>query len=178
MTEAMTWRGGRQPGMPAAAGATLSVRLAALLDEADRSLGADRHAAQRLIADASRMLAEGEPAASVGAGLAPWQLRRVMDHVAASLETKLYVADLAAIARLSPWHFSRAFRTSLRQSPHAYVLERRIARAQQLMRTTTEPLAQIALACGLSDQAHLSRLFRRVVGITPSRWRREHGMGD
>jgi transcriptional regulator GlxA family with amidase domain len=177
MTDAVTGQDGLRRGAPMPAGATLARRLAVLLDDADRGLRADRQAAERLIADASRLLTAGEGAAANGGGLAPWQLRRVTAHIAASLETKLYVADLAALARLSPWHFSRAFKASLGLSPHAYVLERRIERAQHLMRTTADPLAQIALACGLADQAHLSRLFQKVAGVAPSRWRREYGMG-
>ena len=74
--------------------------------------------------------------------------------------------------RLSPAHFSRAFRTSFGCSPLEYVTRRRMERAQGLMLSTDIPLSQIALDCGFADQAHFSRLFRRVVGESPRVWRR------
>lgn len=162
-------------------GAELATLVAALLDDAGRFLDADREGAKRLIAHATSLLATGQPpfrpeAAEVfpRGGLAPWQARRVTAHVAARLETKLSVAELARIARLSSYYFSRAFKVSFGRSPHAYIRRQRIGRAQVLMLTSTDSLAQIAVACGLSDQAHLSRLFHQVVGHTPSAWRRQH----
>ena len=82
--------------------------------------------------------------------------------------------DLAAIARLSTGHFCRSFTRSFGVAPFAYVAGRRLARAQELMLTTDDPLSQIALACGLCDQSHLTRLFRRHVGTSPNAWRRSH----
>src|SRR5215510_10333934 len=82
--------------------------------------------------------------------------------------------DLAPLARLSAGHFSRSFTRSFGIAPFAYVAGRRLARAQELMLTTDEPLSQIALACGLCDQSHLTRLFRRHVGTSPNAWRRSH----
>ncbi len=81
-------------------------------------------------------------------------------------------SELATLVRLSPAHFSRAFRNSFGCSPLEYVTRRRMERAQGLMLSTDTPLSQIALDCGLADQAHFSRLFRRVVGETPRAWRR------
>jgi transcriptional regulator GlxA family with amidase domain len=82
--------------------------------------------------------------------------------------------DLAAIARLSTGHFCRSFTRSFGVAPFAYVAGRRLARAQELMLTTEDPLSQIALACGLCDQSHLTRLFRRHLGTSPNVWRRSH----
>ena len=107
-------------------------------------------------------------------GLAPWQVRKVSAHIEASVEGAIGVGDLAALVRLSVSQFSRAFRQSFGQAPHAYVMCRRVARAQRLMLGDSEPLSQIALAVGLADQAHLSRLFRRYTGETPNAWRRAH----
>jgi len=73
---------------------------------------------------------------------------------------------------LSPCHFSRVFRDSFGCSPLEYVTRRRMEHAQGLMLSTDAPLSQIALDCGLADQAHFSRLFRRFVGETPRSWRR------
>jgi AraC family transcriptional regulator len=105
-------------------------------------------------------------------GLAPWQVCRVVTHIEAHLGAPMTTAELANLVRLSPFHFSRAFRRSFNDSPHAYIMRRRVERAQGLMLTTTTPLAQIAASCGLADQAHFTRLFRRFAGESPSAWRR------
>ena len=80
--------------------------------------------------------------------------------------------DLAVIARLSEFHFNVAFRNSVGHPPHEYIIRRRMERAQGLMLSTNKSLIEIAADCGLSDQAHLTRLFRRVVGESPAAWRR------
>ncbi len=105
-------------------------------------------------------------------GLAPWQIRKVSNYVDAHLDRTIRNEDLAAVARLNASHFGRAFRNSFGEPPHEYVIRRRIERAQGLMLSTDAPLSAIALDCGLADQAHLSRLFRRVVGESPRAWRR------
>jgi AraC family transcriptional regulator len=105
-------------------------------------------------------------------GLAPWQRARITSYVDANLAKRLSTAELAALVRLSTSHFRRAFKVDQGCSPHEYVIQCRIARAKTLMLETGISLAQIALECGLADQAHLSRLFRRRVGISPSAWRR------
>jgi AraC-like DNA-binding protein len=111
---------------------------------------------------------------SVGprAVLAPWQAHRVVAHIDANLGQNLRLSDLAAIARLSSSYFSRAFKGSFGKAPHAFIIERRIVRAQQEMLSADDPLSQIAIACGFADQAHLSRAFRRLTGRTPHAWRR------
>jgi AraC-like DNA-binding protein len=108
----------------------------------------------------------------VGAGLAPWQARRVSAHVDDNLGFPITIDQLAGIAGLSSSYFCRAFKDTFGDPPHAYIMRRRVERAQSLMLQTREPLSQIALACGLSDQAHLCNLFRRLVGQSPSHWRR------
>ncbi len=105
-------------------------------------------------------------------GLAGWQKRRVIEHIERYLDTSLLTDDLAAIARLSNGHFSRAFKISIGETPHSFIIRCRIRRAQMLMLETPDTLSQIACACGLTDQAHLTRLFRRIVGTTPMIWRR------
>src|SRR4030095_9809945 len=104
------------------------------------------------------------PAAPARGGPAPWQVLGVKTHVEANLDATVRACDLAAIAQLSPGHFSRAFKGSLGVAPTTYIAGRRVARAQALMLTTNEPLCQIALACGFYDQSHLTRVFRRCAG--------------
>ncbi len=115
---------------------------------------------------------DGTGPVAARAVLAPWQARRVVAHIDAHLGQNLRLSDLAAIARLSCSYFSRAFKGSFGKAPHAFIIERRIARAQQAMLAADEPLSQIAIACGFADQAHLSRAFRRLTGRTPHAWRR------
>ena len=105
-------------------------------------------------------------------GLAPWQLRRVLAHIEANLSTPIRNKDLAAIPRLSTFHFAVAFRNSVGESPHEHLIRRRVERAQGLMLATDKSLSDIAAECGLADQAHLTRLFRRIVGESPAAWRR------
>jgi len=105
-------------------------------------------------------------------GLAPWQVRRVSDFIDKRLDAALPMPDLAQVANLSVGYFCHAFKRSFGMSPHAYVMARRVERAQRMMLTTNEPLSQIAVSCGLADQSHLSRVFRRALGYSPSAWRR------
>jgi AraC family transcriptional regulator len=82
------------------------------------------------------------------------------------------VHELAWLVGLSTNHFCRAFKCTAGASPRDYVLRRRIEVAQRLMLTTSESLSSIALRCGMCDQPHFTRAFRRIVGETPYTWRR------
>ncbi len=153
--------------------------VAKLVSDASDALDGDRDAARTLLLRASLLLRSGdlqpsraEPRRAFRPALAPWQMRRVTDHIESRLETSLPLSELASIARLSTSYFSRAFKGVTGQTPHAFILGRRIARAQQEMLDGEEPLAQIALTCGFADQAHLARVFRRSAGLTPAAWRR------
>ena len=84
------------------------------------------------------------------------------------------IDDLANVVALSRSHFSRAFKRSLGFSPMEYVVVRRVERAKAMISGTSEPLAEVALACGFADQPHLNRRFRDIVGISPGRWRRSN----
>lgn len=108
----------------------------------------------------------------VKGGLASWQIRKIDEHVTAQLQTTISIGTLSDITRLSSGHFCRAFKISMGETPHSYIRRARIERAQTMMMTSEASLSQIALACGLADQAHLTRLFRKYVGQTPLSWRR------
>jgi transcriptional regulator GlxA family with amidase domain len=105
-------------------------------------------------------------------GLAPWQLKRVQRFVQANIATPIRLSQLAQLTRLSRGHFSRAFKLSAGVTAHGYIMRQRIELARRLISDTTLPLAEVALECGLSDQSHLSHMFHRFVGATPSQWRR------
>jgi len=104
-------------------------------------------------------------------GQATWQARKVSVLVEANLENGVRLMQLAASARLSKSHFSRAFKAYFGRSPQQYILERRVARAQYLMLVSDGRLCDVAQACGFADQSHLSRVFRRLVGAAPNAWR-------
>ena len=106
-------------------------------------------------------------------GLAPWQAKRVAAYIDANIGLSIRVSDLASIVQLSISHFSRTFKESFGETPLGYVKVRRIRHAQLIMLSTREPLSQVALDCGMSDQAHFSRVFRKIVGVSPSLWRRQ-----
>jgi AraC family transcriptional regulator len=108
----------------------------------------------------------------VRGGLALWQKRRLIVYIDAHLSERIPIVDLAELLNLSESQFGRAFRCSFGASAHEYLTRRRIEVAQSLMLTTREPLCTIALRCGLSDQSHLTHVFRRIVGETPYAWRR------
>ena len=110
-------------------------------------------------------------------GLAPWMVRKLSTYIETHLDSAICSVDLAVIAELSVSHFSRAFRKSFDEPPHSYVMRRRIERAQGLMLQTNLSLAQIAIGCGLSDQAHFNKSFRRFVGQSPGAWRRARVIG-
>ena len=160
---------------------TTTAILAKLVADASDALDGDLEAARTLLLRATVLLRSSDiqpsdpearrPARPV---LAPWQMRRVTEHIEANLDTPLPVRELAAITRLSASHFSRAFKGACGQTPHAFILNRRIARASREMLQGAEPLSQIALACGFADQAHLARMFHRSAGLTPAVWRRVH----
>jgi AraC family transcriptional regulator len=105
-------------------------------------------------------------------GLAAWQKRRLTVYIDARLAGRIRVEELANLLNLSESHFSRAFRRAFGTSAYNYLTRRRVEVAQSLMLTSREPLSEIALRCGLFDQSHLARVFRRIVGETPAAWRR------
>ena len=104
-------------------------------------------------------------------GLSRERLQRVRDYVEAHLDDRMTLADLAGVACLSPYHFSRSFKQAVGVGPQRYIMQRRIERAKTLMRRTSQPLASIALEVGFTDQSHLTQVFRRATGVTPGRFR-------
>lgn len=112
------------------------------------------------------------PNSQIRGGLAPWQIRKLTTYIDTNLDRSITTRCLAEVARLSAFHFCRAFRDSFGHSPHGYVIRRRMERAQGLMLTTNASLGQIAADCGLADQAHFNKLFRKFAGESPGAWRR------
>jgi AraC family transcriptional regulator len=109
---------------------------------------------------------------SLRSGLAAWQVRKTNVHIESNLSERITTRGLATLVGLSPFHFSRAFRDSFGDSPHRHVSKQRVQRSQFLMLTTQSALADIALECDLSDQAHFGKFLRRLVGVPHGAWRR------
>jgi len=100
-------------------------------------------------------------------------IARVIDCIESGIEQDLRLTSLADIAGMSVYHFARRFKETVGLSPHAYVLSRRIARSRAVLSRGESSLAQVALACGFSSQAHFTTAFRRSLGVTPGEyWRR------
>jgi AraC family transcriptional regulator len=144
---------------------------------------AHRPAADRLLVDGLSLALAAQLARRFGSGRPPAppsadaraltreRLRRVLDHIEARLGDELTLAELAGIACLSPFHFSRCFTRAVGVGPRRYVARRRVERARDMIRRTDEPLASIAQTLGFADQSHFTSVFRRETGETPVRFR-------
>jgi transcriptional regulator of acetoin/glycerol metabolism/AraC-like DNA-binding protein len=121
--------------------------------------------------DSLANLRQRAPPSPARGGLPPGAMRRVREHVEAHLSESMDLAELAAIAGLSVYHFARAFKQSAGVTPHHYLVYRRIERAQEMLARSKLPLSGIALATGFSDQSHLARHFRQMLGMTPGQFR-------
>jgi AraC-like DNA-binding protein len=106
-------------------------------------------------------------------GLSCTRLQRVRDYIEAHLTERLSLHEIAEVACLSPYHFSRSFKQSMGVGPHHYIVQRRIEKAKILMRRTGHPLGLIAQEVGFTDQSHLTAAFRREIGVTPGIFRAE-----
>ena len=104
-------------------------------------------------------------------GMAPIVLRRCIEYLYANLDADIRLPDMAQEAGMSRSHLIRTFRQSTGKTPHQFLLERRIERAQIQMRQRILSLTEIALSTGFANQHHLARVFRRVTGMTPSQFR-------
>ena len=155
----------------------LANSLTQLLETARRELEHDRDLAKVSLARALSMLrSETERVSadrSTSGGLAGWQAARIQAFVDENLQTTIRTSHLSAIAGLSTWHFSRSFKQTFGESPHAYVIRKRLETACHLMMTSSASLTEIALSVGFSDLSHLASRFRQAFGQRPSSWRRE-----
>src|SRR5580692_174782 len=163
---------------------TLDVVANQLIEAACCALGGDGTAAQEHIARALLLLQHKpgqapsllqsiakESQQDVAGALSAWRAQKVAAYIETHLSGSIRVRDLAHLVGLSNSYFCHAFKRRYGLTVHVYLTCRRIEMAQQLMLSTTDSLGEIALSCGMSDQAHFTRAFRRIVGETPNRWR-------
>jgi AraC family transcriptional regulator len=102
-----------------------------------------------------------------------WKMRRIIEFIEENLDNDLRLEAMAAQVEVSPLYLPRAFKAAVGQSPHQYVLARRIERAKELLRNTQTPIADVAFASGFSSQSHLSNWFLKLVGVSPATYRRQ-----
>jgi AraC-like DNA-binding protein len=108
----------------------------------------------------------------VRGGLAPWQVRRAKEILSAHLDGGIPLQEVARECHLSMSHFSRQFRRTTGLPPHKWLLTRRIEVAKEKLGDRRLSLSDLAAACGFADQSHLTRVFTRMVGVSPGAWRR------
>ena len=149
--------------------------LAQLLRSLVEEIGENR--VDRLLADslitaiAMRVAQRFKPSPDRQPDLPPRRMRRVLEYIEANLGGELTLAELSAVACLSPCHFSRSFKDVVGVGPQRYTVQRRVERAKILLRHGKENLASVAALVGFADQSHFTAAFRRETGITPGRFR-------
>lgn len=107
-----------------------------------------------------------------GGGLGDRKILQISDYIQAHLDQSIKLADLAEVAGLSQFHFSRLFKQSMGITPHQYLLQQRVEQAKRLLKRTKLAIADIALQCGFNSQSHLTKHFRETTGMTPSHYRK------
>lgn len=112
------------------------------------------------------------PQASKTGNLSPKQMQNLFEFMQERLHLDLSLPELATVAGLSQFHFARLFKATTGESPHQYVLSLRVARARDLLREPGRPVAEIASASGFKGPVQFNRAFARIVGMTPSEYRR------
>lgn len=106
-------------------------------------------------------------------GLASWQIKRTIEYMHAHLADDIRLLELASLARLSPFHFARAFKKSTGMAPHAFQIHLRMERARHLL-AAGEPVQRVAYAVGYETTQSFSATFKKHIGTTPGLFRRSN----
>jgi len=106
----------------------------------------------------------------IAAGQEPEAVARIKDYLIAHMGEPTDFKTLAGQAGLSAWHLIRVFRKATGLTPHAWLVDRRVHHARELLRAGESP-SHIAVQCGFADQAHLTRSFKARLGVTPGQYR-------
>lgn len=102
----------------------------------------------------------------------PDALEKALRHMEEHFSEELSLAEISALAGVSPRHFDRMFAATLGVTPKAYLARLRVARARVLLKTTRRPVTEIAFDCGYADSNYFARVFRRLTGSSPQQYRR------
>jgi len=140
----------------------------AMLEDERQPLAGDEALAAVLVKAVQRHAASSPELPPAGVESAA--VARARDYLAAHVDQPVDLKTLARIAGLSGYHLIRVFQKATGLSPHAWLVDRRVHMAAQLIRLG-EPLSIVASRCGFSDQSHLTRLFKARLGVTPGQYR-------
>lgn len=114
-----------------------------------------------------------EPKEDVSKRLSSQKLTLVLEYVEDNIDSKITLADLASTCGLGKFYFCRLFKNSTNITPYKYILQRRVERAKLLLKSSKLPIADIAYDCGFSSQSHLNKHFCNLVGMNPSKYRKQ-----
>jgi AraC family transcriptional regulator len=153
---------------------SVMLRFQAILD--DPSLDAPGYAetlAELLVFELARVTSGRRDPRSAPSGLTERQVRLITDYMDGHIDEKMTVADLAALVDLTRYHFIRSFKLSTGMPPHQFMIHRRIDRAKDMLTERDASVAEIAERTGFGSSVQFTRTFRRIVGTTPTAFRRE-----
>jgi AraC family transcriptional regulator len=153
---------------------TTALKLKAQLQHQDRSQTAYVEALGIALAHELRRMNDNDssPVSPVRGGLPAWQQKKLVQYIEEHLDDDISLSSLARLVRLSPFHFSRAFKQSFGLPPHRYLTSRRIDRAKDLLADRELSVTEIGLGVGFSETSSFTAAFRKVTGETPSEYRR------
>ena len=106
-------------------------------------------------------------------GLPRLRLNHVREYIEQNLDSNISLTALAEVVGLSLYHFAKAFKQSTGATPHQYVLARKIERAKELLSNPNRSVLEASARTGFVDQSHFTKIFRRVVGLTPTEYRNQ-----
>jgi AraC family transcriptional regulator len=108
-------------------------------------------------------------------GLSSYTLRQVLAYIRSHLSEDLSLIDLAQVSGMSPYYFLRLFKQSMHFTPRQYIIQMRIDRAKELLRSRELSIADISLRCGFTSQSHFTNVFRQITKTTPKTYQRDFG---
>ena len=177
---------GRAVGASVAANRVPGIRAALCVDAQSAHVGAKEEGMNVLVLPLPLLREEqmkeivraylGATLAAVEAvgGLPPRRLQRVFSHIQENIGQELSVTELAQVAGMSQYYFSKLFKMSTGITPHQYVMRQRVERAQEYLRESRTALSDIAIKVGFETQSHFTSVFRRLASITPKHYREMH----
>jgi len=152
---------------------SLMVRFQAILDDASLDTpGYAETLAELLAHELARTTGTPKPSTSTQAGLSTSQIQLVTEYMDSHLSEKTSISELAALVDLTRFHFIRAFKQSAGVPPHQFMIRRRVDRAKEMLSEEEASIAEIAERTGFGSPVQMTRAFRRMIGTTPSAFRR------